>query len=158
RQEMGGSEYFGEIGLRAGRPPSPSLSENLELYRKLHQAIWEGYVASCHDASDGGLGVALAETAFAGRLGMEVDLRAVPCEGDLRDDVILFSESCGRFVVTVAPEKSGGFERLMKDLPAAKVGVVTNEQRLAVKGSSGKVVVDMDTERLRQAWQRPLAF
>ena len=65
-------------------------------------------VASCHDCSDGGLGVALAETAFAGGLGLEIDLGAVPAEGITRNDALLFSESQSRFVVTVSPEVAGG--------------------------------------------------
>ena len=65
----------------------------MELYKKLHSAMMEGLIASCHDCSDGGLGIALAESAFAGGFGMEVDLSKVPAEGIERDDYLLFSES-----------------------------------------------------------------
>jgi phosphoribosylformylglycinamidine synthase len=60
-------------------------------------------VASCHDCADGGLGLALAETAFAGGLGMDVDLGLVPARDVERDDHLLFSETPSRFVATVSP-------------------------------------------------------
>ena len=66
-------------------------------------AIDAGLVNSAHTPTKGGLGVALAKVAFAGELGMEIDLRKVPAEDCYRDDYLLFSESGSRFVVTVAP-------------------------------------------------------
>ena len=81
------------------------MPEGPKRFMKPWAGPWQkGSVASCHDCSDGGLGVALAETAFAGALGMEVDLRKVPSSGVDRNDFLLFSESQSRFVVTVHPE------------------------------------------------------
>ena len=42
-------------------------------YRRLHQAMRSGRVLACHDLSEGGLAVALAEMAIAGRLGLSID-------------------------------------------------------------------------------------
>lgn len=65
----------------------------------------KGIVASCHDLSDGGLGVALSETAFSGGLGMELDLTSLDNENVERNDYLLFSETQSRFVVTVPQSK-----------------------------------------------------
>jgi phosphoribosylformylglycinamidine synthase len=68
--------------------------------RKLHQAIMQGVVQSCHDCSEGGLAVALVEMCIAGDVGA-----AVQFENDL------FAESLSRFVVEVRPEDAAAFER-----------------------------------------------
>ncbi len=71
RDELGGSEWFAQNGAIGNKVPQVDTKEAMKLYRALHKAIKAGLVASCHDCSDGGLGVALAETAFAGGLGLE---------------------------------------------------------------------------------------
>ena len=114
--------------------------------------------ASCHDCSDGGLGVALAESAFAGGLGMAVNLVAAPSEGVDRDDFLLFSESASRLVVTIHPERRMEFEDIMRGVPCAAVGIVNSSGRLTILGLSGDLVVDADLRRLKEAWKRTLMF
>ncbi|HNS54944.1 MAG TPA: AIR synthase-related protein, partial [Syntrophales bacterium] len=111
-----------------------------------------------HDCSDGGLGVALAETAFSGGLGMDVDLAAVPATGISRDDEMLFSESQSRFVVTVRPEKKAAFEAVMAGNTLACVGAVTGEGLFRVKGLKGGVILEETIGDLKEAWQRTLRF
>ncbi len=65
-----------------------------------------GLVSSAHDLSEGGLGVALAETVFKTDLGLKIDLADQPVAH-------LFSETPGRFIVTVAPEKATEFEQAL---------------------------------------------
>jgi phosphoribosylformylglycinamidine synthase len=71
--ELGGSEYYAMKGYIGNNVPRVDAARAKELYRRLNKSTEEGLVASCHDCSDGGIGVALAETAFAGGLGMEID-------------------------------------------------------------------------------------
>lgn len=73
-EELGGSEYYASKGFIGNRVPRVQAERARTLYRKFYHAIQEGLIRSCHDCSDGGLGVALAETAFAGGFGMEIDL------------------------------------------------------------------------------------
>jgi phosphoribosylformylglycinamidine synthase len=126
------------------------------LYEALAEASARGLVASCHDCSDGGLGVALAETAFAGGLGMTIDLRLVPRASDFRDDITLFSESASRFVVTVHPEHVSAFEATLQGLLWAAVGRVTAHGAFEVVGRSGAPIIDAASDRLKAAWQTPL--
>ena len=117
-----------------------------------------GLVASCHDCSDGGLGVALAETAFAGGLGMEVDLARVPGRDIDRDDILLFSESQSRFVVTVAPDRAASFEQTMAATGWARIGRVVAGPRFSCTGLSGEEVLNQSIADLKSAWQQTLNF
>ncbi len=113
KNELGGSEWYALHGQVGDNCPRVDGAAAKRLYAALHRAITAGLVASCHDCSDGGLGITLAETAFAGGLGMEVDLRQVPRRDLDRDDYVLFSETASRFVVTVAPDKREAFEAII---------------------------------------------
>jgi phosphoribosylformylglycinamidine synthase len=117
-----------------------------------------GLVRACHDLSEGGLAVALAEMAFAGAVGATVDLAAVPSElnaGPGRDVVLLFSESNTRFLCEVAPENCERFERLLSGLPHGKIGQVTAEPAVVVNSGPTQVFT-ADTNQLKAAWQAPL--
>jgi phosphoribosylformylglycinamidine synthase II len=156
--DVGASQYLAEIGGQSNQAPrvrDPKAS--IEIYRWLHRAITGDLVASCHDASDGGLGVALAETAFAGGLGLVVDLKEVARESVDRDDFLLFSETPGRFVVTVPRSGAKAFELLMAG-SARRIGNVTADERLVVTGLGGAVIIDADIYELKDAWRRPLLF
>ena len=107
--------------------PAP-VQDSLARMRKLHKAIQAGLVQACHDVSEGGLAVSLAEMCFAGGLGATIDLTAVPTESDLSDNTILFSESLSRFVVEVKPEDVSNFTAQMADVPLAQVGVVQGDR------------------------------
>ncbi|HQK78952.1 MAG TPA: AIR synthase-related protein, partial [Syntrophales bacterium] len=110
KNELGASEWYALHGCVGDNCPRVDAAAAKWLYAALHRAIAAGLVASCHDCSDGGLGIALAETAFAGGLGMDVDLRQVPRRDLHRDDYLLFSETASRFVVTVSPANRAAFE------------------------------------------------
>jgi len=155
-QELGGSEYYALLGHLGSGIPRVNAASARRLYEGLSRAMAQGLVASCHDCSDGGLGVALAETAMAGGLGLDVDLRGVPGAGELRDDVTLFSETPSRFIVTVRTELAAAFEMALQGLPCAAVGHVTARPELWVVGRSGTLIIDATLERLKAAWQAPL--
>ncbi len=155
KDELGASEYFASLGYIGNDVPKVDAASAKRLYIALEKAIREGAVASCHDCSDGGLGVALAESAFSGDLGMTIELTKVPVENIKRADTILFSESQSRFVVTVAPDKVRRFEELMKGNVFADIGVVTAQQNFTVMDGE-KVVLSAGIDELKEAWQRTL--
>ncbi|MBI5445030.1 MAG: phosphoribosylformylglycinamidine synthase [Deltaproteobacteria bacterium] len=157
RRELGGSEYWASKGFVGNGVPKVHPEEHLLLYRCLSAAIREGLVASCHDCSDGGLAVALAETAFAGGLGLHADLSRVPTEGVARDDELFFSESQGRFVVTVRPAHAARFEELFSGRPAARVGEIQAAPDFTLVGLTEREAVRTRISELKEAWQRPLA-
>ncbi|MBI5529147.1 MAG: phosphoribosylformylglycinamidine synthase subunit PurS [Deltaproteobacteria bacterium] len=159
RSEMGASEYWCARGVPGGTPPAVDPSSARRVFAALHGAVLQGLVASCHDSSDGGLGVALAEAAFAGGLGIAADLWKAPHSGVERDDHLLFSESATRFVVTVKSGKKRAFEAAMDGVILGLVGEVTASPRLQLRGAKGgRPIVDEDVFDLKKAWQKTLDF
>jgi phosphoribosylformylglycinamidine synthase II len=158
RAELGGSEYYAMHGFIGNQVPRVVAQKAKNLYQALSSAMEKGLVASCHDCSDGGLGVALAEVSFAGGLGMEVDLRKVPASGVDRNDTLLFSESPSRFVVTVRPENQKAFEECLKGNLFAPVGRVLGGKSFIITGLQGASVVRTDIDELKEAWKKPLRW
>ncbi|MHA1734230.1 MAG: AIR synthase-related protein [Promethearchaeota archaeon] len=155
RRELGATEYFDQHGVTGVSVPRVDPRTAIERYRKLHGAIRAGLVRSAHDCSDGGLGVALAETSFAGGFGLEVDLNLVPREGVYRDDHLLYSETPSRLVVTVAPGDAEKFEDSMAGTVFARVGTVKGTN-LVLTGLSGQRIVDCPVGDLKRAWKATL--
>jgi phosphoribosylformylglycinamidine synthase len=150
--ELGGSHYYKVRGAEGGRVPRVDPETALESYRALFRAIQSGLVQSAHDCSEGGLGVALAEMAIAGRLGLDADLRSA-ADSVNRSDQALFSESHSRLVVEVAPGDQMAFEDAMSGRCCCCIGSVTGDERVRVTGLDGRQVVDARVAQLQAAWQ-----
>ncbi|ALC16557.1 phosphoribosylformylglycinamidine synthase subunit II [Desulfuromonas soudanensis] len=156
RDELGGSEYYALKGHLGKNVPQVDAPYAMKLFRAINRAQQAGVLASCHDLSDGGLGVALAETASAGGFGIHADLRAVKVAEPLREDAILFSESQSRFLVTVRPGHRERFEGLFSGQDVSFLGEVTADDELRLIGLSGGVLVRSSIHDLKEAWQTPL--
>lgn len=156
RDELGGSEYYAMCGQLGRNVPRVDAASAMARYRTLNTAQARGLVASCHDLSDGGLAVALAESAFAGGCGVQVELGQLPVDGELRDDHRLFSESQSRLLVTVRPEHMAAFEELFAGQVCGLIGRVIEEQELLIFGSEGQILVKSPLTTLKEAWQEPL--
>jgi len=155
RNELGGSEYYERFGYVGLNVPRVQPEEFMNLYRALSRAIDKELVASAHGIYRGGLGVHLALAAMGGSLGMQVDLDLVPVEQVDRNDVILFSESAGRFIVTVDPQNKASFEKNFQDLDWACIGTVTAETDVVIKGIDGSTLIDVAVNDLKDAWKKP---
>ncbi|MBC8277738.1 MAG: phosphoribosylformylglycinamidine synthase [FCB group bacterium] len=155
RNEMGGSEYYEHFGYTGLNIPRVYPDQFAKLYRALGQAIDQDVIASAHGIYRGGLGVHLALVAMGGNLGMDVDLGLVPVDHADRDDVILFSESAGRFIVTIDPDNKGVFEDRLRELPGACIGTVTEDPNLKIIGIGGSNIFDVPVKDLKTAWKRP---
>ena len=159
RAELGASEYYALHGAIGNRVPQVDAQPARVLYTALSKASQRGLVSACHDCSDGGFGVAAAEMAFAGGLGMHLDLRAMPRDADIdRDDTLLYAETASRFVVTVPPPCREAFCAIMQLCAIGEVGQVLDRTDVVVVGLSGAVVVRSDIAQLKEAWQRPLRW
>ncbi|HII99267.1 MAG TPA: phosphoribosylformylglycinamidine synthase, partial [Methanoregula sp.] len=108
RDELGGSEYFAHLGVTGPGVPALDPAAMKTRYQQMTDAISHELIASAFPVTHGGLGVALAKVAIAGGLGMDITIPA-----DRRPDTYLFSETLGRFVVTVAPDNKRAFERTL---------------------------------------------
>jgi len=155
KHEIGGSEYLRLHGKLGGSVPKVDAETNFAAYKKLLDAMDAGHVRSCHDASEGGLAVAIAEMAFTGDLGVDVDLAKVPVKVDLRDDIVLFSESNGRLLIEVSAGKTGEFEKAMEGTAISCIGVVKSEQKMTLT-KDGAPVLEEPLDKLMAAWKTPL--
>jgi phosphoribosylformylglycinamidine synthase len=158
KDELGGSEWFASQKVIGNNVPQVIAANAIKIYRALYKAMQSGIIASCHDCSDGGLAVALAEVAFAGGLGMDIDLNFVPYRGKKRNDYILFSETASRFVVTVHPEDQRKFENIMAGNIISAIGFVTSDGLFQVTGLGGKLIIKEKIRKFKDAWQKPLNF
>lgn len=143
--ELGGSHYLMVNDLEGGRVPGVDPIAAKKSMGALVQAMDDQLVLACHDCSEGGIGVAAAEMAFSGGIGLEIDLEQVPSRME-RDDKILFSESNSRFLVeTQEPEE---FEKAMKDNIIARIGKTTKEKILRIKGKT-----EIPIDELKEEWE-----
>lgn len=157
--ELGGSAYYDSLGKLGVSVPKVHVKTAVKICAAVERAIAKGFVRSCHDCSDGGLAVALAEMAFAGGKGAEIFLSKVPVSASQgRNDIVLFSESNSRFIVEVSQNKQKEFERLFQGLSFGLIGRVASEESLVIHGLNGKICVQSDLRSLKQAWQRTLRW
>ena len=162
RRELGGSHFALVNGLEGGAPPQVDAPTALAAFRGVHAAIKAGCVLACHDLSEGGLAVALAEMAFAGGLGVEADVSHKPLEGEYASPyerllTATFSESNSRFVCEVPEEKLQQFKDLLGDTPSSRVGQVVEGDSFRVEAFHKPLIVS-DLGALKEAWQSPLRW
>ena len=153
-RELAGSEVAEELGVACGIVPRVDAAAAGIRYRKLHQLMTERLISACHDLSDGGLAVALAEMSIGGRLGASVNLANVPAEAGLSATETLYSESASRLLVSVNADKAAIFEAVFGD-DAALLGEVTDCGRLTIAGADGNIV-DLPVENLAAAFKKTL--
>ena len=155
RNELGGGEYYQLLGAVGLNVPRLDMERVWPAYPALHRAIREELVASCHAVSGGGLAVHSALVAMAGEVGIEIQLERAPAAPRLTVGQRLYSESCGRFIVTVSPRSKARFEALFSGLPMACVGRVTDPPGFRVTDAGGKTIIREDIAELKKIWNMP---
>ncbi len=154
REELAGAHIWKVLGKTArGAVPHVYATRALELYTLFFQAVQKGYVRACHDLSEGGLAVASAEMAFAGRLGLDLDLGKIGTLAPLSDEVLLFSESPSRLLVEVPGVARQGFESMMKGFGVC-IGRVTSSKKLVIRNSrTRKTLIREPIAALSTSWE-----
>jgi phosphoribosylformylglycinamidine synthase len=108
--------------------------------------------------SDGGLAIALVEMCFAGALGASVDLSKVTAPGCSSATEVLFSESQGRILLEVAPDKQAAFEAALAGHACERIGVVQAGEMVAIAGLGGQPLVSLSHVDGKAAWKNALDF
>ncbi len=155
KNELGGGEYYQMMKATGLHVPRVNGQALFSLYQRLHRAIQEGLAASCHTVSRGGLGVHLALTAMGGDLGVTIDLNRILADPGLSTSQMLYSESCGRFIVSVSPQNREKFEGLFHSMDFALVGTVTDTGQYIVTRGKEETVLNQDIRDLKKAWKKP---
>ena len=159
--ELGGSHFAKVNGLEGGSVPRVNLERAPRIFATVHEAIRQGLVRSSHDLSEGGLATALAEMAFAGGLGLSVNLSDnVRTSGISDDAVLLFSESNTRFILEVSASDVASLESLFQsaNIPLTKLGEVTTSGQVEIKSANGTALIISKIGDLKAAWKVPLAW
>ncbi|MCA9179910.1 MAG: phosphoribosylformylglycinamidine synthase, partial [Planctomycetales bacterium] len=167
RNELGGSHFSLVKQLTGGDVPRVDATVASATFRQLHQAIQGGLVRACHDLSEGGLAVAIAEMAFAGGWGATLWLDGVPMDevaSGQQNLVALFAESNTRFLCEVPDAHAAAFEKAFDDLPLGLVGRVTDRPQLLIYANMSAAtqqsspVLQAQLADLKEAWQKPLRW
>jgi len=164
--ELGGSHYYDLLGFVGNNVPKVNPQKAKLIFNALSKAVDLGLIKAMHDCSEGGLAVSCAEMAFSGGLGMEIFLKEVPYLSSAkryplnakRNDFILFSESNSRFIVEVSKENQKEFEKILKGIPFGLIGCLNDKNIFRVWGLEGKLCIDTEIEKLKEAWQKPLSW
>jgi phosphoribosylformylglycinamidine synthase len=159
---LGGSAYLKVVhGLKTGTPPRCDLEREVELHGGLRSLIYAGVVKSAHDCSEGGLAVALAECCISQQVARETP-RLIGAQIDLsgmatpRLDALLFGETQGRIVITVAAREAVKVIERAKilGLTATLLGQVGGTE-LRIKTQAGELV--WSTAELHDLWWNSIA-
>ncbi len=161
RRELGGSVLWKLRGALGASVPRVDAALGKAVLDGVYRAIQARAVVSAHDCSEGGLGAALAEMSIGGRLGLDVELDAVPVDASLgqrrRADEILFSESQSRLLLEVPPERTADLIANLDEAPHALIGRVVTQPRLRVSHAE-QPVLECGIDALADAFRRPLAL
>ncbi|MFC5407872.1 phosphoribosylformylglycinamidine synthase subunit PurL [Larkinella bovis] len=133
KDDIASSEYlYSYRGVKASPAPAFEMEEEFAVQQAVKGLITNKLIVSAHDISDGGLFVALAESAMAGDLGFTIET-----DSRFRKDAFLFGESQSRVVVSVAREKQAEFEEALQKSQTAfsRLGAV-NDEHFVIDGES----------------------
>jgi phosphoribosylformylglycinamidine synthase len=154
--ELDGSEYADFAGMTEGNLPTVDAEKNKKLYTAVFRSIQKELLSASISVSIGGLSAAFAKLSLGGLKGIDVSLKNLP--GSAKNNTAaLFSESQGRFVVTVRPSDQKAFEKILAHLPYKMVGVVTDDQSFSVKGVDGRALITTTVEKNMHAYRKTFA-
>jgi phosphoribosylformylglycinamidine synthase len=145
---IAGSELAWRRGVRGGQP-TLDVAAAAEVIATLTGLGARGLVAAAHDASVGGLGVALAIMAIRSGCGARVTLPG----GDATATAVLFGERAGRVIVAVGPDRAADLRRELTTgaVTATSLGVAGGD---ALELAVGTARVTAAVGRLSEAWRR----
>ncbi|MCF8319556.1 MAG: phosphoribosylformylglycinamidine synthase subunit PurL, partial [Sphingobacteriaceae bacterium] len=137
QNDIASSQYLASfLNVKVAPAPYFDLEKEYDMHQVLKQLIKEKLIQSAHDVADGGLYIALLESAMPNSLGF-----AIESEDDIRKDAFLFGEAQGRVVVSVKPEQQEAFIELLATSTTefSLLGIVTAEALLVDEESFGTV-------------------
>ncbi|MHC1567336.1 MAG: phosphoribosylformylglycinamidine synthase subunit PurL [Candidatus Syntropharchaeia archaeon] len=151
KRELGGSEYFKILRISGGNIPKVDPEILRERIDALLFAIKKGFVLSCHDISEGGIGVCISEMVIGSDLGAEIDLKGI---GNIRSDYKLFSESNTRWIVEIDKKHEDEFkeEFTSRNIDFYRIGVVEGKDLVIRDGE--RLLIDVPVRDLRNSWIR----
>ncbi|MBS3128506.1 hypothetical protein J4410_05145 [Candidatus Woesearchaeota archaeon] len=162
KAQLGASQFANAVGyaqqdkpLQGGNAPQTDLEEFVNVAHAIHSAIDAELVASCSYIHNGGLITTLAKAAIAGEKGVSISTKDLS-DSTLSNEEVLYSETPGRFVVTITRKDRHAFEARMHGVAYKKVGIVTDKD-LSIETKEG-VLEEISLGKVKEAYQKPLRF
>ncbi len=162
KNELGASEflrYYGDktIGQHyvGNNVPKVNADTAKIIYNSLSQAMDKRLVRSSHTPTKGGIGIALAKTAFAGDYGLDIELDKLPSIVNTNYSA-LYSESNSRFIVTVNPANESVFRKMVRKISYNKIGVVRTDEQFNVRGVNGVEIIHDNIYDMKKDWKSTL--
>jgi phosphoribosylformylglycinamidine synthase subunit PurL len=154
---LGGSEYLAAVqGQVTGHPPRIDMDLEQRVQAACRHGIRQGWVQSAHDAAEGGVAIALAESCISGGLGAQITMPVDSAYGG-RWDTLLFGEGGARIVVSVRPADTADWEAYLKANLGSdwqRLGQVrAASSGLALGTLDGKPVLAADLSTLTHTWE-----
>ncbi|MCL4361772.1 phosphoribosylformylglycinamidine synthase subunit PurL [Candidatus Dependentiae bacterium] len=147
---LGGSTYLNIVQKESYenyKIPHVKCEQLPTIFSTVHSLINQGIIKACHDISEGGIAVAIAEMCFGGQLGAQIELQ------DQRPDFFLFNETAGCFLIEIDPINMSN--ELFEKVPHYILGKTTQEKNITVY-QNDKLLFEASLEYLQNAWQRPM--
>jgi phosphoribosylformylglycinamidine synthase II len=152
RNELGGSEYLAvKHGKEEGYPPMLNFRVELGVQNTTLAAIRADLVSSAHDCSEGGIAVAIAESAITGGKGAVIDIEAID-----RVDTTLFAESQSRIILTANPANANAIQAIAEDqdIPFTVIGTVGGTNlKISIDGEE---CINLPVEKIANAFYNPI--
>jgi len=155
--ELGASEYFSFNKAIGNNVPKVNALKNKRLYLDYYHLVKNNLISSAIAVNRAGLSVALAKTAMAGLLGIEISLKNLPGKTS-RDDFALFSESQGRILVSINPKNKKAFEKIMKGNDFSQIGKVTDNGKILITGKNNKKIIDVKVLEALRAYKKTFKY
>ncbi|WP_035985909.1 phosphoribosylformylglycinamidine synthase subunit PurL [Leptolyngbya sp. KIOST-1] len=156
---LGGSEYLAAIhGAIVGHPPAIDIELEKRVQAACRHGIAQGWVRSAHDCAEGGLAVALAESAIGGQRGGLIHLTLEANQTDQRWDRLLFGEGGARIVVSIRPEHQTVWEAYLGDRLTdtwQRLGTVQGDS-LTLTSQDGHTLLSDTVSALGHIWSTAL--
>ncbi len=154
KKEMAGSEAFSELNIKGSRVPTVDAASALKRYRALHKAMQNKLVTACHDLSDGGLAIAIAEMCIGGRMGAKIDIAKIICQEPLTPFEKMYSESASRLLVSISKGNENEFEAMFEG-DCHKIGEVSTDDKLHIINGDEQILIH-EVENLAKAFKATL--
>jgi len=153
-KEMGGSEYYNTLKLDGGIVPRSDIKVLKNCIKGILSAIKKELISSCHDVSEGGIGICISEMCIGGDIGATINLKDIG--KGLRSDFKLFSESNTRWIIEVKKEKQNVFEKLLKSNNVSFVRIgYTGGKNLLINNEKA-TLVELDVISIRKLWKKAI--
>jgi phosphoribosylformylglycinamidine synthase len=154
-RHLGQSLLFRKLGGISASVPEVETGTSRALYRVYHRLVREGILSSGHDLSEGGLAVSLMECCIGGGMGARVNVEGLMADGALNEMEALFSESAGRFLVSVHQAREQRFLSLTRGLTVLRIGETAGGGYLRIlRGAS--TLASVPVEEMTRTFREPL--